>query len=62
MSKYLSIIKASVNVSFRLIFMNKWRLIKPNTENTWSVEICDSNKYSDINMAINQPHQYFKTS
>ncbi|MHA1986610.1 MAG: DUF362 domain-containing protein [Promethearchaeota archaeon] len=40
----------------------RWKPLKPNTEYTWFVEICDSNKYSNINLTVYQPHQYFKTN
>jgi uncharacterized protein (DUF362 family) len=40
----------------------RWRPLKPNTEYTWFVETCDSNKHSDIDLTIYQPHQYFKTN
>ncbi|KKL62281.1 hypothetical protein LCGC14_2186800, partial [marine sediment metagenome] len=33
----------------------------PNTEYTWLVEISDSNKFSNINLTIHQPSQYFTT-
>ncbi|MHA2089163.1 MAG: hypothetical protein ACW972_12850, partial [Promethearchaeota archaeon] len=39
----------------------RWKPLKPNTDYTWFVEICDSNKHGDINITIYQPHQYFKT-
>jgi hypothetical protein len=39
----------------------RWRPLQSNTEYTWFVEICDSNKHSDINITIYQPIQYFKT-
>jgi uncharacterized protein (DUF362 family) len=39
----------------------RWRPLKPNTEYTWFVEICDSNKHDEINMTICQPYQHFKT-
>ncbi|MFX1456865.1 MAG: DUF362 domain-containing protein [Promethearchaeota archaeon] len=40
----------------------RWRPLKPETEYTWTVEICDSNKHSNINLTIYQPIKYFKTS
>ena len=40
----------------------RWKPLKPNTEYTWLVEICDSNKYSNINTTIFQPVQYFTTN
>ncbi|MFW9894370.1 MAG: DUF362 domain-containing protein [Candidatus Thorarchaeota archaeon] len=39
----------------------RWRPLEPDTEYTWMVEICDSNKHSDINLTIHQPIQFFKT-
>lgn len=40
----------------------RWHPLKPNTEYTWLVETCDSNKYNEINMTIHQPIQFFKTN
>jgi uncharacterized protein (DUF362 family) len=40
----------------------RWKPLKSNIDYTWLVEICDSNKPSNINMTIYQPHQYFKTN
>ena len=40
----------------------RWKPLKHGTEYTWVVEICDSNKFSSINLTIHQPSQYFKTS
>ena len=39
----------------------RWRPLKPNTEYTWFTEICDSNKFEDLNVSVFQPHQHFKT-
>jgi uncharacterized protein (DUF362 family) len=39
----------------------RWKPLKSNTEYTWFVEMCDSNKHGDINITIYQPHQHFKT-
>ncbi len=40
----------------------RWRPLKPGSEYSWLTEISDSNSYSNINMTIHQPIQYFKTS
>ena len=35
--------------------------MKPNTDYTWFTEICDSNRFEDLNLSIFQPQQHFKT-
>ncbi|UCD00664.1 MAG: hypothetical protein JSV23_07170, partial [Promethearchaeota archaeon] len=48
-----------LNKSSTLVF-TRWKPLKPNTEYTWLTEICDANEYSNINMTIYQPVQYFR--
>ena len=48
------------NKDFALV-NTRWKPLKPNTEYTWLTEIYDSNKLSNINLCIYQPHQQFKT-
>lgn len=48
------------NKDFALV-NTRWKPLKLNTEYTWLTEIYDSNKLSNINLCIYQPHQQFKT-
>ncbi|MFX1409488.1 MAG: DUF362 domain-containing protein [Promethearchaeota archaeon] len=50
-----------LNKNSALVF-TRWKPLKPSTEYTWLTEICDANKYGDINTTIYQPPQYFKIS
>ena len=39
----------------------RWRPLKPDSNYSWLTEICDSNSYTNINMTVHPPIQYFKT-
>ena len=39
----------------------RWRPLEPDSNYSWLTEICDSNSYTNINMTVHPPIQYFKT-
>lgn len=57
----LSMVMPSYGLNKESAWINnfRWKL-RHNTDYTWFTEICDSNKYEEVNVSIYQPHQHFK--
>ncbi|MFX1294131.1 MAG: DUF362 domain-containing protein [Promethearchaeota archaeon] len=58
----ISFLMPSYGLNKNFAWINDSRInVKPNTNYTWFTEICDSNRYEDLNLSIFQPQQHFKT-